>query len=309
MSTLYGNEKNPIAAGRSDPQRDLDLVDLWLILQHYQKAFWATFAVVLLAGVGWFLLQTPRYTYTSVITLGGIRRGPRFTPIIQPASAVLQLNSRLIPETLENLKTPRAYGSVAGIRVQATFTGRSLALLLRARGTLSQGRAMRFLMSRVGSRFDGLTNPSLTSWIGTQTQLLTPAIANLTTQIHALERSKPNFPEWSPHAPPDRDLTAMFNHNLAMQTQMMLYHERMKLFQERFHLARLRANLESPLHVRLTHAGPVIRSPHRTGSISWMKLIAFSVLIGVFMGILVVMALQLKRVARARTLEQSMPES
>lgn len=131
-----GNEAIPVVyppyLAAPCQEDEISLVDLWLELKRYRKAFWSVFLALLTMGLAYFLsVYQPKYGLTTAIQIGAIYEDGKTIPLEDPASLLSKVKSAIIPSYTREWLQQSGYENV--IDTKASNPKNSSIILLENR--------------------------------------------------------------------------------------------------------------------------------------------------------------------------------
>ena len=87
---------------RNQPENEISLIDLWLLIVKRKRLFWIIFFLVFAAGLVFALMRPTTHEITSVIEIGHILRNDELTPLESPDTTVAKLKNAFLPNVLKD---------------------------------------------------------------------------------------------------------------------------------------------------------------------------------------------------------------
>lgn len=121
---------------------EIDLVDLFLGLKHHWRAMLITLCITAIAGLLLIAYLPQRFSYTTVLHIGGKMDADGVQLIERPESVMAELENTYLPAELQAMKT----GTQKLPRINVSIPKGSDVVLLQAKGTRKQGPMIMALM-------------------------------------------------------------------------------------------------------------------------------------------------------------------
>lgn len=87
----------PVAYYKANPDDEINLLDLWLVLVKRKKLFYICVLCVSLLGALYALIRPSVYNFSAVLEIGNRIQGHEYIPLEDPASVLEKINQVYIP--------------------------------------------------------------------------------------------------------------------------------------------------------------------------------------------------------------------
>ncbi len=266
--------------------QEIDLVDLWLVFRRHQLAFWAAFLAVVAAGMVVVGVHTPKYTYSLAMQVGGVQKSTGFVPVAPPIALRAVLDDSLIPETVRKFQAGHPLVNVMGVAVSTEIPVGSNTIVLQVQGTAAQGNMLLALLSQIETGFANAENPVLQLQTERKRALLTGEIQDMQVQLSALQKNR----------------AAVISHgdNNAKALTFLLINSQIAELQKYIFNLNQELQVDLPANAKLTAAMSAPARTLRPVGLSATGKIAIFVFLGLMAGLVAVLAVHLRLVARER---------
>lgn len=268
---------------------ELDLVDIWMIVRRHLRSFIVIFAIVFLLGIVAAIFRSPKYDYTAVVQIGGLRNPTteEFVPLIPVDQAMDIFQNTIIPAVLQDYAVTHPEFSPESFRFELSSSKTGSAILIQTRGTLDQRTLIEDLLTRIANVMSENQHGILKQRVDATTKLLTLQIAKLEADQAVLGKNRQQLATHGSQT--DKTLTL-----LILNSQMTDLTNQILSLQKQL-------DVDLPTSVQLTRLNaPPQRSQFPTGLFGGALVLTMFIL-AVLLGLFGVFALHLKELAEKRS--------
>lgn len=268
---------------------ELDLVDIWMIVRRHLRSFIVIFAIVFLLGIVAAIFRSPKYDYTAVVQIGGLRNPTteEFVPLIPVDQAMDIFQNTIIPAVLQDYAVTHPEFNPESFRFELSSSKTGSAILIQTRGTLDQRTLIEDLLTRIANVMSENQHGILKQRVDATTKLLTLQIAKLEADQAVLGKNRQQLATHGSQT--DKTLTL-----LILNSQMTDLTNQILSLQKQL-------DVDLPTSVQLTRLNaPPQRSQFPTGLFGGALVLTMFIL-AVLLGLFGVFALHLKELAEKRS--------